>query len=54
MYSIAYGINEGVLDKDMYLPVMVRGWNALVSAVESNGKGICSKSVLTRRRCPVI
>ena len=38
VYSIAYGINEGLLDKEIYLPVMIKGWNALVSAVEPNGK----------------
>jgi rhamnogalacturonyl hydrolase YesR len=38
VYSIAYGINEELLDKETYLPVLVKGWNALVSAVEPNGK----------------
>ena len=38
VYSIAYGINEGLLDKEIYLSVMIKGWNALVSAVEPNGK----------------
>ena len=38
VYSIAYGINEGLLDKEVYLPVMIKGWNALVSAVEPDGK----------------
>ena len=38
VYSIAYGINEGLLNKGTYLPVLVKGWKALVSAVEPNGK----------------
>ena len=38
VYSIAYGINEGLLDKETYLPVMIEGWKALVSAVGPDGK----------------
>ena len=38
VYSIAYGINEGLLDKETYLPVMIEGWKALVSAVRPDGK----------------
>ena len=38
VYSIAYGINEGLLDKVTYLPVMIKGWKALLSAVEPDGK----------------
>jgi rhamnogalacturonyl hydrolase YesR len=34
----AWGIRTGVLDKATYLPVMIRGWNALVNAVHPNGK----------------
>ena len=38
VYALAYGINEGLLDKTAFLPVLNRGWEALISAVESNGK----------------
>jgi len=38
VYALAYGINEGLLDKNEYLPVVEKGWNALVSAVEEDGK----------------
>ena len=38
VYALAYGINEGLLDKDIYLPVVEKGWKALVSAVETDGK----------------
>lgn len=38
IYALAYGVNEGLLDKDTYLPVIEKGWKALVSAVEGDGK----------------
>ena len=38
IYALAYGINEGLLDKNTYLPHVVKGWKAMVSAVDSNGK----------------
>jgi rhamnogalacturonyl hydrolase YesR len=37
-YGIAWGINNGILDKDKYLPVVVKSWNAMVKeAVHANG-----------------
>lgn len=30
--------NEGLLDKDTFLPILVKGWNAQVSAVDADGK----------------
>jgi unsaturated rhamnogalacturonyl hydrolase len=30
VYSMAWGINNGILDRKVYLPVVIRGWNALV------------------------
>lgn len=38
VYALAYGLNEGLLDKETWLPVMTKGWNALLSAVEPSGK----------------
>lgn len=38
VYALAYGINEGLLDKDTFLPILVKGWNAQVSAVDADGK----------------
>lgn len=36
--GMAYGVNTGLLDKDTYLPVIIKGWNAMCSeAVHSNG-----------------
>ena len=38
VYGLAYGINSGLLPKDEYLPIVRKGWEALVAAVESDGK----------------
>ena len=37
--GMAYGINEGILDRQIYLPAVMRGWNALtrVAVRESDG-----------------
>ena len=38
VYGMAWGINNGVLDKETYLPVVLKAWNALVKdAVHPNG-----------------
>lgn len=38
VYGLAYGINQGYLEADKYLPVVEKGWKALVAAVEKDGK----------------
>lgn len=38
VYGLAYGINEGYLPADTYLPIVKKGWEALVAAVEADGK----------------
>lgn len=38
VYALAYGINEGLLPSERFLPVVERGWKALLSAVEEDGK----------------
>lgn len=38
VYALAYGVNEGLLDKQTFLPVIQKGWKALVDAVEPDGK----------------
>lgn len=38
VYALAYGVNEGFLDKNTFLPVIEKGWQALVDAVEPDGK----------------
>ncbi|MCX6309279.1 MAG: glycoside hydrolase family 88 protein [Bacteroidia bacterium] len=37
-YAIAWGINQGYLDKTTYAPFALNGWKALVSAIEKDGK----------------
>jgi rhamnogalacturonyl hydrolase YesR len=37
-YGIAWGINQGILDKKEYLPVLLKAWNGMVeNSVHSNG-----------------
>lgn len=38
VYGLAYGVNQGYLPADKYLPVIEKGWKALVSAIEPDGK----------------
>lgn len=38
VYGLLYGINEGLLPRDKFLPVAQKGWDALLSAVEEDGK----------------
>jgi rhamnogalacturonyl hydrolase YesR len=36
-YALAWGINEGVLPREGYLPVVLRAWEGLVSCVDEDG-----------------
>jgi rhamnogalacturonyl hydrolase YesR len=38
VYALAYGINSGLLEKEVYLPVVLKGWQALEDAVAPDGK----------------
>lgn len=38
VYALAYGVNEGLLDKDTYKPVIMKGWRAMTDAVLPDGK----------------
>jgi rhamnogalacturonyl hydrolase YesR len=38
VYALAYGINSGLLNKEKFLPVVIKGWEALESAVYDDGK----------------
>lgn len=38
VYGLAYGINEELLPRDKFLPAVEKGWQALLSAVEEDGK----------------
>lgn len=38
IYGYAYGINKGILDRNTYLPLITKAWNAIVTdAVHANG-----------------
>lgn len=37
-YAIMYGINQGILPTDKYLPIVRKGWDAMVKAVNTEGK----------------
>ncbi|MDR2496738.1 MAG: glycoside hydrolase family 88 protein [Tannerellaceae bacterium] len=38
VYGMAWGINRGILDRETYLPLVLKAWNALVTdAVHPNG-----------------
>lgn len=37
-YALAWGINNGYLNKEKYLPVVTKGWQALLKAVYPDGK----------------
>lgn len=38
IYALAYGINQGLLDRTTFLPVIEKGWKAMANAVEPDGK----------------
>ena len=38
LYGMAWGINNGILDRATYLPVVKAGWQGLVSHVDANGR----------------
>ena len=38
VYAMAYGVNHDILDKEEYLPVITKGWNAMASkSLHDNG-----------------
>jgi rhamnogalacturonyl hydrolase YesR len=37
-YALAWGINEGYLEKDQYLPVVKKSWQGLNGAMDESGK----------------
>lgn len=38
VYAFAYGVNAGLLPADQFVPAVHKGWNALVAAVQEDGK----------------
>jgi unsaturated rhamnogalacturonyl hydrolase len=37
-YAMAWGLNQGILPKDVYLPVVAKAWRGLVAATSEEGK----------------
>jgi len=37
VYSLAWGVNNGFLDKEEFLPVITKGWKSLLEAVDEDG-----------------
>ena len=37
-YAIAWGINQGILDREVYLPAVLRVWDGMNAAVQPDGK----------------
>jgi rhamnogalacturonyl hydrolase YesR len=37
-YALAYGINQGLLDREKYTPVVEKSWMSLLSAIDEEGK----------------
>lgn len=44
-YAMAWGINQGYLDGDVYLPVVEKAWEALYSQVSPEGKVLWGQGV---------
>jgi unsaturated rhamnogalacturonyl hydrolase len=38
VYGMAWGVNNGYLEKDKYLPSIIKGWKAMVKCVWTDGK----------------
>jgi unsaturated rhamnogalacturonyl hydrolase len=38
VYALAWGINEGFLDRSTFAPAVMKGWSALVGSVHADGK----------------
>lgn len=38
VYAMAYGIHQGLLPREKFLPVVEKGWAALVTAVDTEGR----------------
>jgi len=45
VYSLAWGINHGLLDRHKYLPVVEKGWAGLVSHIYSDGRLGCIQPI---------
>lgn len=37
VFGLAWGVNNGLLDRDEYMPTITKGWNALTTCVQPDG-----------------
>ena len=37
-YALAWGVNNGLLDKETYLPVVVKAWEGMNSLIQPDGR----------------
>ncbi len=44
-YAIAWGINNGILNRDLYMPVVKKAWKALYNDVNKEGKVLYGQTV---------
>ena len=45
VYSLAWGVNHGILDRASYVPVVKRGWAGLVSHIYEDGRLGCIQPI---------
>jgi rhamnogalacturonyl hydrolase YesR len=45
IYALAYGVNAGILDRKVYLPIIAKGWAGLVAHVYRDGRLGCIQPV---------
>jgi unsaturated rhamnogalacturonyl hydrolase len=45
VYALAYGVNNGILDRAKYLPVIEKGWAGLVSHIYEDGRFGCIQPI---------
>jgi unsaturated rhamnogalacturonyl hydrolase len=45
VYALAYGVNNGILDRAKYLPVIEKGWAGLVSHIYEDGRLGCIQPI---------
>jgi rhamnogalacturonyl hydrolase YesR len=45
VYALAYGVNNGILDRAKYLPVIGKGWSGLVSHIYQDGRLGCIQPI---------
>ena len=47
VYALAYGVNNGILDRTQYLPIVEKAWTALVAHIYQDGRLGCIQTAGT-------